>query len=213
MLGISHFTDFIIHLDDYLLLIVNDYGFLTYLILWLIIFCETGLVLTPFLPGDSLLFVVGTLAAMGLLKVGLLFGLLFLAAVVGDTVNYWLGHFIGPKIFNKEDSRLFNKKYLERAFRFYQKYGGQTIVLARFVPFLRTFVPFVAGMARMNYWLFIVYNILGGFLWVGIFIFGGYFFGNLPFVKDNFTLFILGIIFVTLIPPVFRLIKKPKRSE
>lgn len=166
----------------------------------------------PFLPGDSLLFLSGTFASKGLFIVEMLYFLYITAAVLGDTVNYWIGHFIGPKVFTKENSRLFNKRHLERAHDFYEKHGGKTIVLARFIPIIRTFAPFVAGIGKMSYKRFIIYNITGGILWVTIFLFGGYLFGNLKFVKDNLTLIIYVIIFVSLLPALIEALKHKTRK-
>ena len=188
--------DFFLHLDTYLNVVIQNYGILTYLIIFLVIFAETGFVVTPFLPGDSLLFAAGTFASLGSLKVFWLFILLSIAAILGDTINYWLGHFIGPKIW------FLNKKYLEQTQNFYERHGGKTIILARFIPIIRTFAPFVAGIGKMNYWRFISYNIIGGISWIAIFLFGGYYFGNIPLVKQNFTLVILAIIFISILPAI-----------
>lgn len=190
----------ILHLDKFLQTIVNEYSAATYLFLFLIIFFETGVVVMPFLPGDSLLFAAGALAAVGSFNVGLLFLIIFIAAVAGDTVNYHIGKFIGPKVFKKESSRLFNKEYLLRAQKFYEKHGKKTIILARFIPILRTFAPFVAGVGVMPYGTFLTYNVLGGALWSGLFVFGGFLFGNIPWVKERFGLLVLAIIFISLIP-------------
>ncbi|HZX14445.1 MAG TPA: DedA family protein, partial [Thermodesulfobacteriota bacterium] len=191
---LKDFADILIHLDKYLDSIIRSYGSLTYGILFLIVFCETGLVITPILPGDSLLFATGTVAALGSLDLSLIIILLSIAAIAGDTVNYWIGYLVGPKVFSKEKSRLFNKEYLDRTHHFYQKYGGKTIIIARFIPIIRTFAPFVAGIGRMTYKRFIIYNILGGIGWIVTFVLGGYFFGNIPLVKNNFALIILAII-------------------
>lgn len=199
---IKTFIDLFLHLDRHLTSVFENYGLWTYLILFLIIFCETGLVVTPFLPGDSLLFGVGALAAGTSLNIGWLFILLSIAAILGDAVNYWIGHLLGPKVFQREDSRFLKKEYLDRTHRFYEKYGGKTIIFARFVPIIRTFAPFVAGIGRMRYGHFALYNIVGGLLWISLFLFGGYFFGNIPVVKQNFTLVILGIIVVSILPGV-----------
>lgn len=201
-----------LHLDKHLNLIIQDYGSWTYLILFLIIFAETGLVITPMLPGDSLLFAVGNFAALGSLEVGFLFVLLSVAAVLGDTANYWIGHFMGPKVFNS-GSRLFKKEYLDRTHRFYEKYGGKTIIFARFVPIIRTFAPFVAGIGEMSYGRFLLYNIAGGFAWIALFVFGGYFFGNLPIVKHNFTIVILAIIIISILPGVFEFIRQRRQAS
>ncbi len=197
---LARVLDFIIHLDKHLSSIIQSFGLWTYLILFLVIFLETGFVVTPFLPGDSLLFAAGTFAAAKVLNVVWLFVLLSAAAIIGDTANYWIGHFVGPKVFRQEKSRFFKKEYLERTHRFYEKYGAETIIIARFVPIIRTFAPFVAGIGRMSYWKFISYNVIGGIGWVAIFVFGGYFFGNIPFVKRNFSLVILIIIVVSIVP-------------
>ena len=171
------------------------------------IFCETGLVVTPFLPGDSLIFAAGTFAAAGSLKIGWLFLLLAAAAVLGDTANYWIGKILGPKVFQKENSRIFKKQYLERTHTFYEKYGAETIIIARFVPIVRTFAPFVAGIGRMSYLKFLSYNVIGGVGWVALFTFGGYFFGHLAFVKKNFSLVIFAIIFISLLPMAYEYLK------
>jgi membrane-associated protein len=198
--------DFILHLDRYLDLIIRSVGIWTYLILFGVIFIETGLVVTPFLPGDSLLFAAGAFAALGSLNVWFLFISLALAAVLGDTVNYWIGHYIGPKVFTM-NSRWFKREYLERTQAFYDKYGGKTIFLARFVPIIRTFAPFVAGIGKMRYGYFISYNIFGGIVWTAFFIFGGYFFGNMPFVRNNFSLVVLVIILISVMPAVVEVLR------
>ncbi len=205
--------DIFLHLDKNLDSIIGQFGLLSYVLLFLIIFMETGFVVTPFLPGDSLLFAAGTLAAYGSLNIGLLYILLLLAAIVGDSVNYWIGHAIGPKIFQKENSRFFKKEYLAKTQHFYEKYGGKTIILARFMPIIRTFAPFVAGIGRMKYADFILYNIMGGFLWVTLFIWGGYFFGNLPVIKQNFHYAIVGIIVLSILPGVWEYIKHTKNKR
>jgi membrane-associated protein len=210
---IKSFIELFIHLDKYLNVIIQNYGVWTYLLLFLIIFCETGLVVTPLLPGDSLLFAAGTFAALGSLEVGWLFVLLSVAAIAGDTVNYWIGHYVGPKVFSKEGVRFLNKEYLDRTHRFYEQHGGKTIILARFIPIIRTFAPFVAGIGRMTYGHFISYNVLGGLAWIAIFLFGGYYFGNLPFVKRNFTMVILAIIFISVLPGVIEFLNQRYRSS
>lgn len=199
--------DFFLHLGDYLAQLIELFGVWTYIILFLVIFAETGFVITPFLPGDSLLFIVGAFTALGHFNIVLVYIVLLMAAILGDTVNYWLGHKFGAKVFNKENSRIFNKKYLKMTEEFYEKYGGKTIVIARFVPVVRTFAPFVAGIGNMKYRTFISYNIIGGFVWVTSLLFAGYFFGNLPIVKNNFEYAIYIIIFLSLLPMFFELIK------
>jgi membrane-associated protein len=209
---VSKIIDIVLHLDTHLNALIQSYGFWTHLILFVVIFCETGLVVTPFLPGDSLIFAAGTFAAAGSLKIGWLFLMLAAAAVLGDTVNYWIGKIIGPKVFQKENSRIFKKQYLERTHRFYEKYGAETIILARFVPIVRTFAPFVAGIGKMTYGRFLSYNVVGGVLWVALFTFGGYFFGNIPFVRKNFSLVIIAIIFISLLPMVYEFLKHRKKK-
>jgi membrane-associated protein len=189
-----------LHLDRHLSVAIQNYGAWTYLILFLIIFCETGLVVTPFLPGDSLLFAAGTFAASGSMQVELLFPLLSLAAIGGNTVNYWIGYRMGPKVFQKKNVRFLNKEYLDRTHRFYEKHGGKTIVIARFIPIIRTFAPFVAGVGFMTHWRFTFYNVTAGIAWVGLFLFAGYYFGGLPMVRNNFSLAIVAIIFVSVLP-------------
>jgi membrane-associated protein len=189
-----------LHLDTYLQTVISQYDTLTYAFLFAIIFMETGLVVTPFLPGDSLLFAAGALSAIGLLNLGALFVIIFIAAVIGDTVNYHVGKFIGPKIFNRESSFFFNKNHLIRAQEFYDKHGKKTIILARFVPIVRTFAPFVAGIGKMDYKIFLTYNFIGAAIWCVIFIFGGYFFGNLPWVSENISLLMIIIILISFIP-------------
>jgi membrane-associated protein len=210
---VTTFIDLFMHLDKHLGGIIQQYGVWTYLLLFLIIFCETGLVVTPLLPGDSLLFAAGTFAALGALEVGWLYILLSVAAIGGDTVNYWIGHYVGPKVFSKEGVRFLNKEYLARTHRFYEKHGGKTIILARFIPIIRTFAPFVAGIGRMTYGRFISYNVLGGLAWIAIFLFGGYYFGNIPVVKNNFTLVILAIIFISVLPVVIEFLNQRYRSS
>ncbi len=204
---IKYLFEFIMHIDVHLGAIIKDYGLWTYLILFLIIFCETGLVITPILPGDSLLFAAGTFAAIGSLDVTWLFVLLSIAAIAGDTANYWIGSLIGSKAFNFENVRFLNKEYLDRTHQFYEKYGGKTILIARFVPIIRTFAPFVAGIGSMTYWRFIFYNIIGGISWIAICVCSGYYFGNLPIVKKNFSLVILAIIIISIMPGVIELLR------
>ena len=199
-------VDIFLHLDTHLGAIIQQYGVWTYLLLFLVVFLETGIVITPFLPGDSLLFAAGAFAAMGAFDVVWLWGLLFVAAVLGDTVNYRIGYAIGPRAFQGQN-RFFKKEHLERTQQFYVRHGGKTIVLARFIPIIRTFAPFVAGIGRMAYSQFLFYNIFGGLLWTVLFIFAGYYFGNIPLVKKNFTLVILAIIILSLLPPVIEFLR------
>lgn len=208
---IKYLIDLVLHLDRHLVELVTQYGTWTYAILFLIIFCETGLVVTPFLPGDSLLFAVGAIASTGALDAFWVFVLLSIAAIIGDTVNYWIGWLIGPKVFRGESSRWLNRKYLERTHQFYEKYGGTTIILARFIPIIRTFAPFIAGIGRMNYARFVLYNVVGGATWIAIFVYAGYFFGNLPVVKRNFSLVIFAIIILSIMPAVIEFFQHRRR--
>ena len=210
---VSKVVDFVLHLDAHLSALIQQYGLWTYVILFVVIFCETGLVVTPFLPGDSLIFAAGTFAARGDLNVVGLFVGLAAAAVIGDSVNYWIGKIIGPKVFQKENSRVFKKAYLQRTHNFYEKYGAETIIIARFVPIVRTFAPFVAGIGRMSYGKFLSYNVIGGVGWVALFTFGGYFFGNIPFVRRNFPLVIIAIIVISLVPAVVEILKHRKGEQ
>jgi len=200
-------TGILFHLDSYFDTLIRNYGFWTYGILFLIIFLETGLVVTPFLPGDSLLFAGGTFSALGSLDAGLLIAFLSAAAISGDTVNYWAGAMIGTRVLNQKRFRLINREHLYRTQRFYEKYGGKTIVLARFIPIIRTFAPFVAGIGSMTYGRFLVYNVLGGVIWVVSFTLVGYFFGNIPAVRNNFFLVILAIIIVSVLPGVIEFLR------
>jgi membrane-associated protein len=209
---ISQLVDFILHLDVHLNEIIQNFGIWTYLILFLIIFLETGVVITPFLPGDSLLFAAGSFAALGSLNVWVLFITLIFAAILGDTINYWIGHYIGPKAFSG-NFRFLKKEYLDRTHEFYEKHGGKTIILARFIPIIRTFAPFVAGIGAMNYSRFLVYNVVGAVIWVTLFTFGGYFFGNLPIIKENFTLAILAIILISVLPGVVEFLRERFKSS
>ncbi|HEX9895848.1 MAG TPA: DedA family protein [Gemmatimonadales bacterium] len=209
---IGTLIDFILHIDQHLQEIIGQYGALTYLILFLIVFCETGLVVMPLLPGDSLLFAAGTFAALGSLNLWLLILLLCTAAIAGDTVNYWIGRWIGPRAFSGR-LRWLRQDYLRRTEEFYLRHGGKTIVLARFIPIIRTFAPFVAGVGRMNYTRFITYNVAGGILWVVLFTLGGYLFGNLPAVRENFSLVVLAIIGVSMLPLVTEWLKARKRAR
>ena len=199
---IADLINFALHLDQSLAAIINLFGLWTYVILFAVIFAETGFVVTPFFPGDSLIFVSGTFAATGLLSFPLLLATLSLAAIAGDTVNYWIGRFLGPRIFKRADARFFKREYLERTQEFYEKHGGKTIFLARFIPVIRTFAPFVAGIGRMKYGKFIAYNIFGGIVWVALFLFAGYYFGTIPIVQDNLSLAIITIIVVSFIPVI-----------
>jgi len=209
---ISWFIDFVLHLDKHLVELVQQYGTLSYGILFLIIFCETGLVVTPFLPGDSLLFAIGALSAKGALNVYWVYLLLSLAAILGDSTNYWIGYFVGPKVFNSESSRWLNRKHLVRTHEFYEKYGGKTVILARFMPIIRTFAPFVAGIGRMAYLKFLFYSITGTILWIGLFVSAGYWFANQAIVQDNFALVVVAIIIISLIPAVIEILRS-RRSR
>jgi membrane-associated protein len=207
----KQFVSFFLHLDEHLNSIIQTYGTWTYIILFLIIFCETGLVVAPLLPGDSLLFAAGTFAASGSLNLGLVLALLLIAAILGDAVNYWVGNLLGPKVFKNPDSRIFKQEYLEKTQNFYDKYGTKTIIIARFVPIVRTFAPFVAGIGKMKYSTFLTYNIIGAVLWVLSCTLLGYFFGNIPIVKENFELAIFGIIGISVLPVAIEMWKH--RSE
>ncbi len=209
---IKSLIEILLHLDTHLDWVIRNYGFWTYGILFLIVFLETGLVVTPFLPGDSLLFAGGTFAALGSLDVTWIVILLTVAAIAGDTVNYWIGHAAGPKVFHGEKSRFFNKEYLLRTHEFYEKYGGKTIIIARFIPIIRTFAPFVAGIGSMTYGRFITYNITGAIAWVVILVFGGYFFGTIPLIRNNFSLAIVAIIFLSILPGVVEFLRHRKGS-
>jgi len=204
---VNGLIDFILHIDKHLAEIARDYGVWTYSILFLIVFCETGLVVTPFLPGDSLLFAAGALASTGAMDVHFLAIILVWQPSLGDTLNYHLGYFLGPKVLRSTDSRFLKKGYLDRTARFYEKYGGKTIVLARFIPIVRTFAPFLAGVGRMNYLWFLGYNVLGGGLWVALFTYAGYFFAEIPLVKKNFTLVVLAIIGISVLPVLWEIVK------
>lgn len=210
---IQTFLNYFLHLDKELAAIIQQFGVGTYLILFLIIFCETGLVVTPFLPGDSLLFAAGVFAAGGSLNIGALLVLLCIAAIVGDTLNYWVGHFIGPKVFRGEEVRFLNKKHLDRTHEFFERYGAETIIIARFVPIVRTFAPFVAGMGSMSYFKFITYNVVGGLLWVNVLTLGGYFFANVPMVKDHFSFVVIAIIILSVLPGVFEFMRARREAK
>ena len=210
---IRQLLDILLHLDRHLDTIIQQYGVWTYLILFLIIFCETGLVVTPILPGDSLLFAVGTFAARGALDLGLLLVLLSVAAVAGDTVNYAIGYRVGPQIFRKEGVRFLDREYLDRTHRFYERHGAKTIVIARFVPIIRTFAPFVAGVGRMSYARFVTYNVAGGVGWIAALVLGGYLFGNISVVRQNFTLVIFAIIVLSILPGVIEFLRQRSRPS
>ena len=207
---LTQLMDVVLHLDQHLQALVASHGAWIYLILFLIVFCETGLVVTPFLPGDSLLFVAGTVAAAGGMDIHLLVLLLIIAAVLGDAVNYGVGHYIGPRIFSHSESRWLNPKHLQRAHDFYEKYGGKTIIIARFVPIVRTYAPFVAGAASMTYAKVALFNVSGAVLWVTSLGYAGYFFGNLPVIKNNLTLVIIGIIILSILPGVIEILRHRK---
>jgi len=210
---ILKFIDLFVHLDKYISTVLQMFGGWTYLIVFLVIFCETGLVVTPILPGDSLLFGLGTFAAKGDLDPWLLVILLSLAAIIGDTVNYAIGKYVGPKVFQRANGYLFKKEYLDRTHEFYERHGGKTIIIARFVPIIRTFAPFVAGIGNMTYGRFISYNVIGGIAWVMTFVLGGYYFGNLHFVKQNFTLVIIAIIIVSIMPGIVEYIRQSRQRN
>lgn len=211
---IAYFFDVFLHLDKHLGEVIQNYGVWTYLILLVIIFCETGLVVTPFLPGDSLLFAAGTFASpsRGALDPVWLFVLLSVAAIAGDTVNYWIGAIIGPRAFSG-NIRFLKKEHLERTHRFYEKYGGKTIIIARFVPIVRTFAPFVAGIGKMTYLRFLSYNVIGGLLWVALFIFGGFFVRKIPSVRNNFSIIVIIIIIISILPALIEFIRQRRKTE
>jgi membrane-associated protein len=209
---LKDFIDLFLHLDKHLSEMIAQFGAWTYVILFLIIFTETGLVIMPLLPGDSLLFAAGAFAGLGDLNPWILFVSLTIAAIIGDTVNYWIGSWIGPRAFSG-NVRFLKRAYLEKTQAFYVRHGGKTIIMARFVPIVRTFAPFVAGVGTMEYSRFLAYNVVGAVLWVGLFVLGGYFFGNLPAVQENFTLVILGIIAVSVAPMVIEWIRSRKGAQ
>lgn len=208
----ANFIDLFIHLDKHLNALIEACGAWTYLVLFLIIFCETGLVFTPFLPGDSLLFAVGAMAAVGYLDIQGALLILSAAAVLGDNANYWIGHMLAPKVFGHEKIPFLKQEYLERTEKFFEKYGGKTIIIARFLPIIRTFAPFLAGVGAMRYRRFLLYNVVGGLLWVFLLTLGGYYFGTLPVVQENFSLVILGIIIVSILPGIIEFLRHRKKD-
>lgn len=210
MITMQFLIDLFLHLDKYLSTVITQYGAWTYGLLFFVVFVETGFVVTPFLPGDSLLFAAGTFAALGSLNVWLLFILLAIAAVVGDTVNYWIGHYLGDRAYN---IKWIKKEYLDRTHAFFEKHGGKTIFLARFVPIVRTFAPFVAGIGRMSYSYFFSYNVFGGITWVALFTFAGYFFGNIPFIRDHFSLVVIAIILISVVPMIVEAWKARRETK
>jgi membrane-associated protein len=207
---VQFLIDLFLHLDDHLSAVITQYGTWTYALLFFVIFMETGFVVTPFLPGDSLLFAAGTFAGLGDLNLWLLLGLLIVAAFLGDTVNYWIGHYLGERAYK---IKWIKQEYIERTHAFFEKHGGKTIFLARFVPIVRTFAPFVAGIGRMSYGYFVSYNLIGGIVWVALFTVAGYLFGNVPFVQDNFTLVVIAIIFVSIVPMLIEALKARREGK
>lgn len=207
------FIDYVMHLDKNLAILVTQYGLLTYAILFTIVFAETGLVVLPFLPGDSLLFAAGAIAALGSLKISLVVLILMVAAIAGDTVNYWIGHFLGRKIVDNPHIKFINQEHIDKTEQFYKKYGAKTIILARFVPIVRTFAPFVAGVGKMDYKTFVTYNVIGGVLWVCLFSLAGFFFGNLPFIKENFHYAIFAIIGLSVLPMIYEYIQNKRNPD
>lgn len=209
----SSLIDIFLHLDQHLSVYMNEYGIYIYLILFIIVFCETGLVIMPFLPGDSLIFATGALVAAGAIKLWPIYLIFCIAAIAGDTVNYSIGHFLRDKVAARENIRFIKKEYLDKTTEFFERHGSATIILARFVPIIRTFAPFVAGVGTMPYRKFLSYNAIGGIVWVTIALFAGFFFGNIPFVKNNFSLVVLGIVVVSLLPIVFTFIKNKMAAK
>ena len=203
----------LLHFDKLLSTIINLFGPITYVILFLIVFAETGLVIIPFLPGDSLLFAAGTLAGGKFLNIWIVYFVLLTAAIIGDTVNYWIGYHLGKRVFSKDNSKFFNKKYLEKTNEFYAKFGGKTIIIARFVSIIRTFAPFVAGVGKMHYRTFLTYNVVGGFIWVTTLTFAGYFFGQMPIIRDNFEYAVIGIVLISILPIAIEIIKHKLNSK
>ena len=209
----SFIIDFILHIDQHLTELAAQYGVWIYGILFLIIFCETGLVVMPLLPGDSLLFAAGSIAAIGKMNIHLMVVLLIIAAILGDAVNFMIGKFFGEKLFANPNSKIFKQSHLQKTQQFYAKHGGKTIILARFIPIVRTFAPFVAGMGHMTYHHFLAYNVIGGVLWVTIFSYLGYFFGNLPIVKDNLSLVLIAIIVLSVLPGIIEIIRHKRAAN
>ena len=210
---ISTIIDFILHIDQHLAALSAEYGVWIYAILFLIIFCETGLVVTPFLPGDSLLFAAGGIAALGEMNIHLMVALLLVAAILGDAVNFAIGKYFGARLFANPDSKIFRRAYLDKTHAFYEKHGGKTIIIARFVPIVRTFAPFVAGMGNMHYGRFIRYNIIGAILWVVLFSYAGYFFANIPLVKNNLALVLAAIIVISVLPGVIEVVRARRAAK
>jgi membrane-associated protein len=206
-------VDFFLHLDQHLAEVIQRYGTSTYALLFLIVFLETGLVVTPFLPGDSLLFAAGSFAGLGALRLWPLYFLMCAAAIGGDTVNYAIGAYLGPRVFSYSRSRFFNPDHLKKTHAFYEKYGGKTIIFARFIPIVRTFAPFVAGVGKMSYAYFLGFNVVGGILWVSVCVFSGYFFGNLAFVKKNFSVVILVIVAISVLPAVIEYLRHRRETK
>ncbi|NSB13060.1 DedA family protein [Clostridium beijerinckii] len=209
---VSYLIDIFLHLDKYLGFIINNYGFETYLLLFFIIFLETGLVVTPFLPGDSLIFAAAAFAAMGMLNIYALLGLLMVAAILGDTVNYEIGRIFGDKLINIAGGKLIKKEHLDKTNKFYEKHGGKTIIFARFIPIVRTLAPFVAGIGKMQYRHFISFNAIGGMLWVLVVSALGFFFGNIPVVKKNFEFVIIAIIFISIVPVIIEFLRSKMKK-
>ena len=209
----SFIIDFILHIDQHLTELAAQYGVWIYGILFLIIFCETGLVVMPLLPGDSLLFAAGSIAAIGEMNIHLMVVLLIIAAILGDAVNFVIGKYFGEKLFSNPNSKIFKQSHLQKTQQFYAKHGGKTIILARFIPIVRTFAPFVAGMGHMTYHHFLAYNVIGGVLWVTIFSYLGYFFGNLPIVKDNLSLVLIAIIVLSILPGIIEIIRHKRAAN
>lgn len=207
---LTSFFDIVLHLDTHLLALTQEYGVWVYAILFLIIFCETGLVIAPFLPGDSLLFVAGALCGMGAMELQILMPLLMLAAFSGDNTNYWIGRLIGLRLVRRSNSRFIKQEHLDKTHVFYNKHGGKTVLFARFLPIVRTFAPFVAGIGTMRYRLFLAFSALGSVAWIGFFSIGGYFFGNIPIIKNNLTLMILGIVLISFLPALRELLRQRK---